>query len=420
MKTNCIVFYMVAGSIIMISATTQKTTSHTEQSAIISALSAPKIEALPPNKWITLNMDEQKISKNLQMAGQPDPKGFKVTQNGAAQLMIFRPEYIKDNRTAHIIIGTHGTYAPKAPGFSDPDNVYFQGIRNFAEQTALHKKVPVLIVSYVWDAGNWTSSRIKAGKDLAELINKYFSSSKKPVILVSHSHGCNVANIATHYVRLPVELLVHYASPIREKDAQTDCTTQLCRDQLYVPTKFKRLLSFYSLHDFVQVAGGITTQAWKMLESFASTITGASDVRLYKQAAETGNVYNISTKVNGQYPSHSAIVIASWFLPAILSRLDMYTYNHDLIVNVDTEGKEGTITLAINKPLAKSEITEKNKEVVEDETAFSDIEAAKFKDLYNQNITDETNLAKKVWDMTANMVKLLDEKSLKATIPATK
>lgn len=419
MKNNYIFLILVMGTSIFINASVK--TGETDETTIIPALTAPKIEKLPANKWVKLDLAKQGIAENLRMKGRQEKAEFKVTQDGVAQLMIFRPEQIKTPRTANIIIGTHGTYAPKAPGFSDPDNVYFQGIRNFAEQLALRKKIAVLIVSYGWDAANWTSSRIEAGKTMAQIINKYFSSSRKKIILVSHSHGCNVANIASHYTKLPIELMVHYASPIREKDPQRDCTTAVCREQLYKPTNFKLLLSFYSLHDFVQIAGGLTTKIWDTIKSASKNLFGGSDLRQYEQTDQKEKIYNISTKVNSQFPSHSAIVILSWFMPAILSRLDMYANHHDLIVNVDTEGKEGTVMLAINKSLPPTETFSKTKgKVIADEIEFSNAEEAKFQDLYHQKITDEANVAKKVWDMTKNMVKLLDEKTLKATIPATK
>lgn len=424
MKSVNILLVLLLGTSICLDAVVkkgQKTAKvKKDQKKIIPALGAKKIEALPKNQWVTLNLDEQGIAQNSRMTGHQEAKEFKVTQNGIAQLMIFRPEQIKDAKLAKIIIGTHGTYAPKAPGFSDPDNVYFQGVRNFAEQTALHDKVPVLVVSYVWDAANWTSSRIAAGKTLAQLIDTYFSSSNKKIILVSHSHGCNVANIASNYVQFPIELIIHYASPIREQDQQRDCDTNVCRDQLYIPKNFNLLVSFYSLHDFVQIAGGLTTRVWGMVKSVKDTLFGGADLRQYKQAAHKGKIYNISTKINGRYPSHSSVVILSWFVPAILARLDMYANHRDLIVNVDTEGKEGTVMLAINKPFAAADITQANKKVVADEMEFSDAEASKFQELYHQNITDETSVAEKVWDMTANIVKLLDAQTLKATVPATK
>lgn len=343
---------------------------------------------LPINKWLTLDLDEQKIEQQYRMEGHQEENNFIITQNGISQIMAFRPEIIDSSASIAAIIATHGTFNPRSPRFNDPDDKYFLGIRNFAEQMALHKKTAVFIVSYAWQALDDILNRLAAGWRLATIINTYFSSKKFDITLISHSHGCNVANVASQYIRREIELMIHYTPPILERESP------------FNPTNFKKLVSFYSSHDVVQLLGTLSTLG-NVLQIFNTVFLGKSVARKYTISGKSGEVYNIETLVDGEFPSHTSVIILSWFMPAILERLKMYEYNRNLIVNIDTQGKGGgSIMLAINNPIRiNRSMSADEKKTLAYETEFSNSEAAKFETLYHKKITAHASLRQKLRDM---------------------
>lgn len=323
----------------------------------ISILRPYEIKKLQPNTWRELDPIkelgiDQKFMAESTISDVTDEVEYTVTQDGISKIQLYIPDVVNPNAKPYVFIGTHGTWAPQAEKFNKFDDVYFEGIKNFAEQMAFINHAPALVVSYAWTGANKTTARKAAGEKLADFINTYLDLKSQKLICVSHSHGCNVVNIASNHIKNGfIELIIHYASPIREDDTAAP----------YIPTHFKKLLSFYSIHDPVQMLGENTSARDlidKVIRPFSKKDypTTSKPERLYKKAAQNGEVYNIDTLVDGSYPSHSFIVVLSWFMPEILSKLGMYEDDHNLIVNVNTTEESPVayrVTLTIDEPTSE-------------------------------------------------------------------
>jgi len=260
-------------------------------------------------------------------------------QEGIKVLWLYKPVNADPTNKPIVIVLTHGTFVKKGRHFSDENNVIFRGVMRFAQMEAERQKTLVTLVSYQWSGSNETVDRVEAAKILANIVNVYFSGFY--YILLSHSHGCNVVNIATRFFTDPVDLLIHLASPILEKEHVT-----YEGQNIYVPKNFRTLISFYSLGDAIQIGGQISLLEFRRLveEEGLRKLEDIGDKlkRRYHKAKVHGKVYNIRVQIDNlsdrpqdRDPSHQLIKIVIWYLPSILQMLQGYSNQDDLDLDID-------------------------------------------------------------------------------------
>lgn len=116
-----------------------------------------------------------------------------------------------------VAILTHGTWGKATVSFYHPEeksNQNYRHLKRFVSWYAYANKKAVDLISYRWSGRLSDEARIASAEKLNEYINEnYFSS--RPLLLVAHSHGCNVHNYFSQLTKNPIELMVHFACPMR-------------------------------------------------------------------------------------------------------------------------------------------------------------------------------------------------------------
>jgi hypothetical protein len=290
-----------------------------------------RLSIMPENTWLTLTMDDQGVHP----FHLPESNQY---QRGIKQLMFYKPELINPDKKPIVILLTHGTFARENNDFAQEEHLFFRGVKRYAQVESIRQKAPVLLVTYQWEGNNSSPHRVGAGTYLANIMNTYFNNHH--TILISHSHGGNVVNYATRLVEKPVDLIVHIATPSRDEER-------------FKPVNFKKLLSFYSIADAVQIGGAV--RAHKEIVTgplWASLLFTPIPINSQRFERSLGNVYNIRTQINGDDPGHSNLKVVPWFLQPIQELVNVYEANHDLNLNVDLA--TGDIILSINQQEATS------------------------------------------------------------------
>jgi hypothetical protein len=133
------------------------------------------------------------------------------------------------------------------------------------------------VVSFSWSGKNNHKERVRAAKQLAELIDRY-----DEVNLVAHSHGTNVAILACNIItKCKMHCFFAFGTPVNS-------------DDYFPPMHYiNYFYNFFSFADIIQpVFGGFE--------------------RVYPSHER---IYNISVTINGKEPSHSELhapTIARW------------------------------------------------------------------------------------------------------------
>lgn len=266
----------------------------------------------------------------------------------------------------------HGTWGRETKEFFDGDDDIYQGIKQSAARHAKCKNAPLKLVSFVWRAKQTKSSRGEAAWRIKAIFTD-MGWHKTQKVIISHSHGCNIANKVTRL--MPIDLLIHLACPRRPEDE-------------YQPVHFGQLIYFWSNGDwtslaantdhtvlsgllyvaplFRQVGKNIATAPKKIKEKIQQLFEcGVSEEsptysfrpidqythtlhRLSEQDTNDGNdriIVGVRTKINGKHPGHSDIKKILIALPKIIKKLQQnnhedYSTGSDFQLVLELSGEE--------------------------------------------------------------------------------
>ena len=202
------------------------------------------------------------------------------------------PQHILDENKLIVCIIVHGTHSPDSEAFFESDKpkenkvakkqrgIYQdikESVRRYAEteQTKLH------LISYRWSGRLNHTNKLLAGSILERFLRAmdYLKSGIK-VILLTHSHGGNVANYVTALVpaETPIYALIHFACPAR-------------KDPAYQPAHYRYLFNFYC-NDLIAKLGqnreGKLTKA--ALHRIKKTTDEACD-RVFENTLEPASIF---------------------------------------------------------------------------------------------------------------------------------
>lgn len=170
-----------------------------------------------------------------------------------------KESYIPSNASPDdklIAILTHGTWGKATPSFYHPkteENQNYRHLKRFVSWYAYANKKAVDLISFRWSGRLSDEARIASAQELNKYIKEnYFSG--RPLLLVAHSHGCNVHNHFSQLTKNPIELMVHFACPMRHDQPE------------YRPKNFKQLIYFHSGADIVEPLGRIPEQKLSSLK----------------------------------------------------------------------------------------------------------------------------------------------------------
>lgn len=137
--------------------------------------------------------------------------------------------------------------------------------------------------NHVWIGGNSESARKVAAEDIINLIVKKKKNPDKPIRLIDHSHGGNVAILLTNLLEekgMEVDTLITIATPVREYKLKT---------------KAGQHIQMYNNRDSVQMdMGGM----WLIFSPTTRKFKSAENVRA-KDAEKSG------TKIQVHLEMHS-------------------------------------------------------------------------------------------------------------------
>ena len=271
----------------------------------------------------------------------PEEASFLGFQRDASAILLKKDE---PNYIFYILIhGTFsGVYDSKTPGHLWGEDEFTELIpAHFFGEYPEKDTVPVRL-AFGWDGKLSDESRKTAGEKLANGINAIKKQIKKNnpdahvyLLLVGHSHGGNVINVASQKIKEPIERVIQLATPVLAYDSKTH---QFNNSNGYYPHNFDQLIIYYSMQDFVQ-SGGALESSFK---------------RRYGPV-EGINIYNVRLRVEGNDPLHIKMhdhLIGKNILALTKKIQNIYKTNHNLIAHI-THKKPGANLLIAIKPYVK-------------------------------------------------------------------
>jgi hypothetical protein len=174
-----------------------------------------------------------------------------------------------------LMILTHGTFGKKTMSFYDGfnlDNQNFRHIKHFASWYADLHKTNLDLVSFKWTGSLFDTPRFAAAGKLEEYVSQNYAG--VPLVLMAHSHGCNVHNSFSQITKNPIELMVHLACPKREP----------WEEDKYHPMQFKNLIYFHAKSDAVEPLGRINLKK-------VGLIAGAGTLALTAYMLDYNRIY---------------------------------------------------------------------------------------------------------------------------------
>ncbi len=246
-----------------------------------------------------------------------------------------------------VLFSIHGTFARDSKEFYDPDDKTFENILAYAE--SLGESVEV--VALKWTGKNDANARVAAGQFLAGLINDHYKNKQTYTSLntISHSHGGNVVNVATHFTPRPFETIVSLYTPIR-----TDF-------EWFTPNtaNLKTLYQFYSTSDHIQFIGAINVFKLNVRNIFSDWGARKALTQNTEPLETKGKIYNIRVEFSGISPAHVNKEAIVAYLPMLLWYINnTYKINYDLDADIDPKSKEILVSIrhSVSRPIIKSKI----------------------------------------------------------------
>jgi hypothetical protein len=162
----------------------------------------------------------------------------------------FIPTQVEDLSRKVLFILTHGTFGKMTTSFYDsynPEDQNYRHIKYFASWYATVHKVAVDLVLFKWTGSLWDTPRFNAAEELKKYVDADYP--EVPLVLIAHSHGCNIHNKFSQITKNSIELMIHLACPKRDPK----------EEKYYQPMNFKQLLYFHGKADRIEPAGRLTT-----------------------------------------------------------------------------------------------------------------------------------------------------------------
>ncbi len=259
---------------------------------------------------------------------------FGLRQDSIAKVLLYTPtnRALEKDPVAFFVL--HGTWARQAREFFGRDNKNFALIKRCAAQLAHRLDRSIELVSFRWSGNESFDDRYRAGKLFARLCSLYYGPANSYAGMYgwAHSHGCNIMNIASHFVPFKMDTLFYLASPIVEHS-----------EGFYRPRNIKALYNFYSLSDMVQYAGSINKR------SLSTILASSPSIRRYEQTEEA-RVVNLSVLINGKTPGHASIKNISPDLWTLVDAVESdFPYYHSFDVNFSYDKKNVDISVMIRE-----------------------------------------------------------------------
>ncbi len=255
------------------------------------------------------------------------------------------------NTPRKVLFSIHGTFARESREFYHPDDKTFENILAYAESLG----DSVEVVALEWTGKNDANARVAAGQFFAELIRDYYQDTQKYLSLntISHSHGGNVVNVATHFTNRPIDTIVSLYTPIR-----TDFEWFTPN-----PAKFKTLYHFYSTSDHIQFIGSINIFKLNLANTFGNW--GARKALIQTKASQEngGKIYNIRVEFTGISPAHVNKEAIVGYLPLLLWYIsNTYKINYDLDADIDPANKEILVSIrhSVSPAIINSQVAPQN------------------------------------------------------------
>lgn len=238
------------------------------------------------------------------------------------------------NQPRQVLFSIHGTFARESTEFYDPDDKVFENVLAYAESLG----DSVEVVALQWTGANDANDRVAAGQFLAGLINEHYLDAQKYLSLntISHSHGGNAVNVATHFISRPLNTIVSLYTPVRNDYEWF----------IPAPDRFKTLYHFYSTSDSIQFIGAINI--FKLNWSNIWGNWGARKALIQTNASQnnSGKIYNIRVEFSGISPAHVNKEAIVSYLPQLIWYINhTYKINYDLDADIDPKNKETLVSI---------------------------------------------------------------------------
>ena len=291
-------------------------------------------------------------------------------QCGIRRVCLHIPECIENKPIALILV--HGTYAANSIEYYDDSANFFPRLQECAERLATTYKAPVKIIFYRWSGLNSDEARKEAAKPLVNLIDGLDASK---IITVGHSHGGNLINYASNFIKRTIDLMIHFAVPV------------MFESEDYKPNNFTLLCNFYSSNDIIHMLGAHANLTRALKTSIRSrSLASLAASREYTSkfvGARAGRVVNINTRFKGSGPDHSMIKNGIIAIPHILEALSLhYKLHHDFDLNLDSATNNEPPLLVLRNTTLTSEEALK-------EVAYSAQQQELFKKRYGRDLSLE-------------------------------
>lgn len=289
---------------------------------------------------------------------------------------------------------THGTFSShrsRRSGRAWGETEFVEQIpQGFFEDKRYNEQQPIRLV-FGWSGQAYDVSRKEGGRALAEGINHILQEvPHAKIIVLGHSHGGNVINVASQYVSKPIDVVIQLATPILCYNYSLE---KFDNTRGYAPEKIKQLYLYYSMNDFVQCVGA-----------------GHANFKRRYAPVDGIDLYNIRLLVNGHDPLHIHMhnnTIGKEILTLSNKIQHLYTVNKNLIANiVDKDylqqeqenialrNADGAVCIRPYNPQTTGIFTGKSTDqfwpewnnLSEQENAFSQEQNAYFKQAYTKDI----------------------------------
>lgn len=373
----------------------------------------------------------------------PPPPALTITGYPRCHYL-YTPEDQSEGHTVFVVI--HGSCyirpdhvsGPTNPAYFDPHCQHDQNFRNimrFAAHYAQKHKTSVDLISFKWSGLIDETVRKVTALSLTRYLEKHYP--QTPVILLSHSHGCTVANLVSQFISRPIKLMIQFAGPVRSpqlKAAKDPLEITYKLSNLYsdaTPANFETLVYFYSTSDLVAACAAL--KKTDLLAALANTV-GLGTYTLYKHATskpptvssthyiqnirlcwglmhqsmknayihplqEGKTIVGICTQINLQDAEHSSIVDIVKVLPTVFDMLEHdynahYKANSFFDLHVDLRHPQDIVHMTLRKtdtPSRTPEITSDLQVKLHQEEAFSMRQKQDFKAAYQRDLSITAN-----------------------------
>lgn len=268
----------------------------------------------------------------------------------------------------------HGTWAHKGADFHAWDNVFYQGILNFALELSLRVHAPVETISFLWSGANVHADRLQAAKRFTLLCNRFggpahgFSASYG----FMHSHGTTVYTLASPYINFVLDTLFYLAAPVRK--------------YIITPDNCRVMMHLYADDDLFQYLGGFSKKN-------EDDLFGEMGMRVFQEYPGR-RIINVCLRVDGKSPGHIRLKSAANYLWSLLDGVtENYRFHSSFLANIKSDKFEQQIVIRekISVDKAASLVGEtvhpgRFLSALSHELALSDADAARYQALYGRSI----------------------------------